>query len=220
MSIARSSGSAGSCRHALLGLQPPGASLHRQPRLGAGLARAASRRRPTTSSSSAAAAMAWRPPTTSPRSTASPMSRSSRRAISARQCRPQHHHRPLELSACRQHPLLRMVDEALGRARAGHQLQRHGQPARRAQSLPLRRAARRLCAARQRDAAQRRRRGTARPGRGPAARALSSISTMPASRSAAACCSGAAARCATTRSPGAMPAPPTGAASTSSRTAK
>ena len=48
----------------------------------------------------------------------------------------------------------------------------------------------------------------------------SSISTMRASRSWAACCSGAAARCATTRSPGAMRAAPIRAASTSSRIAK
>ncbi len=52
------------------------------------------------------------------------------------------------------------------------------------------------------------------------ARALRRFRQCPLSRSAAACCSGAAARCATTRSPGAMRAAPTAAASTSSRTAK
>ena len=50
--------------------------------------------------------------------------------------------------------------------------------------------------------------------------ARSSISTMRAFRSTAGCCSGAAARCATTRSPGAMRAAPTAAASTSSRIAR
>ena len=47
-----------------------------------------------------------------------------------------------------------------------------------------------------------------------------SISTMRAFRCRAACCSGAAARCAMMRSPGAMRAAPTAAASTSSRIAK
>ena len=45
-------------------------------------------------------------------------------------------------------PVLRTFDEALGRARAGHQLQRHGEPARRPEPLPLGRATRRLCPAR------------------------------------------------------------------------
>ena len=58
--------------------------------------------------------------------------------IGSRQCRPQHHHRPLQLPAARQHPVLRMVDEAVGGPGAGPQLQRHGQPARRAQPLPFR----------------------------------------------------------------------------------
>ena len=44
-----------------------------------------------------------------------------------------------QLPAARQHPVLRKVAEAVGRAGAGHQLQRHGQPARRAQPVPLRR---------------------------------------------------------------------------------
>ena len=100
-----------------------------------------------------------------------------------RQCRAQHHHHPLQLPAARQHPVLRMVAEALGGAGAGHQLQRHGQPARRAQPLPLRRAARRLRAARQRHAAARRRRRTARPRRRARASRRCSTSTMPASRS-------------------------------------
>ena len=89
-----------------------------------------------------------------------------------RQCRAQHHHRPLELPAARQHPVLRMVDEAVGGAGAGPQLQRHGQPARRAEPLPLRRAARRLCAARQRHAAARRRCRAARPRAGARAGAV------------------------------------------------
>ena len=53
---------------------------------------------------------------------------------------PQHHHHPLQLPAARQHPVLRMVDEAVGGAGAGPQLQRDGQPARRAQPLSLGRA--------------------------------------------------------------------------------
>ena len=57
-----------------------------------------------------------------------------------RQCRPQHHHRPLQLPAAGQHPVLRILAEAVGGAGAGPQLQRHGQPARRAQPVPLRRA--------------------------------------------------------------------------------
>ncbi len=125
-----------------------------------------------------------------------------------RQCRAQHHHHPLELPARRQHPVLRMVDEAVGGPRAGPQLQRDGQPARRAQPLSLRRAARRLRAARQCHAAARRRCRAARPrGRAQAWRP-SSISTTRAFRSWAGCCSAAAARCATTRWPGAMRAPP------------
>ena len=137
-----------------------------------------------------------------------------------RQCRAQHHHRPLQLPAARQHAVLRALAEALGGAGAGPQLQRHGQPARRAQPLPLRRAARRLCPARQRHAAARRRCRAARPRRRCGRCCRSSISTTRASRSRAGCCSGAAARRATTPSPGAMRAPPTGAASTSSRTAR
>ncbi len=46
-----------------------------------------------------------------------------------------------------------MLAEALGRAGAGPELQRDGQPARRDQHLPLRHAARRLCASRQCHAA-------------------------------------------------------------------
>ena len=57
-----------------------------------------------------------------------------------RQCRAQHHDHPLQLSAAGQHPVLRIVDEALGGAGAGPQLQRDGQPARRAEPLSFRRA--------------------------------------------------------------------------------
>ncbi len=80
-----------------------------------------------------------------------------------RQCRPQHHDHPLQLSAARQYRLLRAVDEAVGEDGARPQLQHHGQPARRAEPLSFRRPARRLCAARQRHAHQRHRRRTARP---------------------------------------------------------
>ena len=72
----------------------------------------------------------------------------------------------------RKHALLRMVDEALGGARAGLELQRHGEPARGAQCLPLRSPARCLCAPRQRHAAQRRRCRAARPRAGQDARPL------------------------------------------------
>jgi hypothetical protein len=106
-----------------------------------------------------------------------------------RQCRAQHHHHPLQLSAAGQHPLLRMVDEAVGGAGAGPQLQRHGQPARRAEPLSFRRPARRLRPARQRHAAARRRRRTARSRRRARACCRSSISTMRAFRFRAACCS-------------------------------
>ena len=57
--------------------------------------------------------------------------------IGSRQRRAQHHHHPLQLPAARQHPVLRMVDEAVGGAGAGPQLQRHGQPARRAEPLSI-----------------------------------------------------------------------------------
>ena len=96
-----------------------------------------------------------------------------------RQRRAQHHHHPLQLSAARQHPLLRMVDEAVGGAGAGPQLQRHGEPARRAQPLSLRRPARRLRPARQRHAAQRRRCRAARPRAGAGHCALSRFRQRP-----------------------------------------
>ena len=48
---------------------------------------------------------------------------------------PQHHHHPLQLPAARQRAVLRMVDEAVGGAGAGPQLQRDGEPARRAEPL-------------------------------------------------------------------------------------
>ena len=113
-----------------------------------------------------------------------------------------------------------MVDEAVGGAGAGAQLQRDGEPARHRQSHPLRRAARRLCAARQRDDARRRRRRAARPPRRCARWRRSSISTTPAFRSRAACCRRAPARRGTTPSSGATRAAPTGSASTSCRTAR
>ena len=100
--------------------------------------------------------------------------------------------------------LLRMVDEAVGGAGAGPQLQRHGQPARRAQPLPLRRPARRLRPPRQCDAPARRRCRTARLASRCAHGALISISTTRAFRSRADCCSGAAAPRATTRWCGVM----------------
>src|SRR5579871_1321850 len=66
-----------------------------------------------------------------------------------RQCRAQHHHHPLQLPAAGQCALLRVVDEALGRAGAGLQLQRHGEPARRHQPVPFRSPARCVRQARQ-----------------------------------------------------------------------
>ena len=74
--------------------------------------------------------------------------------IGSRQRRAQHHDLPLQLSAARQRAVLRMVDEAVGGAGAGAQLQRHGQPARHREPDPFRRPARRLCPARQRHAAR------------------------------------------------------------------
>ena len=118
-------------------------------------------------------------------------------------------------------PLLRMVDEAVGGAGAGPQLQRHGQPARRAQPLPFRRAARRLCPPRQRHAPARRRRRAARPRARARAAALSRLRQCALSRSRAACCS---ARGGTARHDavawGYARARRASAASTSSRTAK
>ena len=107
-----------------------------------------------------------------------------------------------------QYPLLRIVDEALGRAGAGLELQRHGQPARRVEPLSFRWAARRLCAARQCHALARRRCRAARSRAGPRHAAVPRISTTRAFRSRAASCKSAAARRGTMRSPGAMRAAP------------
>ena len=94
---------------------------------------APSRSRNTTSSSSAAAGTGWRPPTTSPRSTASPMSPCWRRAGSAAAIpaatRPSS--APTICGTRRAH-LYEHVAEAVGGPVAGAQLQRHVQPARRA----------------------------------------------------------------------------------------
>ena len=140
--------------------------------------------------------------------------------IGSRQRRPQHHHHPLQLPAARQHAVLRVVDEAVGGAGAGPQLQRHGQPARRAQPLPFRRRS----ATPTRGAATPCGCTASMPSCSTASRCARwcpiSISTTRASRSRAACCSGAAARRGTTRWPGAMRAAPTSAASTSCRTAR
>ena len=78
-----------------------------------------------------------------------------------RQRRPQHDHRPVELPDAGQHPLLRAFAQAVGRPRAGPQLQRDDQPARRAEPVPQRFAARRLRSPRQLDAPARRRRRNA-----------------------------------------------------------
>ena len=137
-----------------------------------------------------------------------------------RQCRAQHHDHTVQLPAAGKHPVLRMVDEAVGRIGTGHQLQRHGQPAWRTQPLSFRRrSATRLraaatpcgCMASTPNCWIRRR---------CAAWCRCSISTTRVSRSKAACCRGAAARCGTTRSPGVMRARRTNAASISCRTAR
>ncbi len=118
-------------------------------------------------------------------------------------------------------PFYEYVDEALGRAGAGPQLQRHGEPARRAQPLSTPTA--------QRDAYARR--GNAMRLHGVDAELLDhgggpDDAAVPRFRQRALPDPGrpaaarAAARCATTRSPGATRAPPTASASTSSRTAR
>ena len=102
-------------------------------------------------------------------------------------------------------PFYEWSHEALGGARAGPQLQRHGQPARRAQPLPLRRAARRLsrgaatpcgCTASMPSCS------TATQVRGDGAVPRLRQRPLPDPRRAAA--ARAAARCGTTRWPGAM----------------
>ena len=80
-----------------------------------------------------------------------------------RQHRTKHHHRPLELPARRQRALLRVLAQAVGGAGAGLQLQCHVLAAEHSQSLPRRRAARRLHPPRQRDDPQRRGCGVPRP---------------------------------------------------------
>ena len=57
--------------------------------------------------------------------------RAGKRLYRLRQCRPQHDDHPLQLPAAGQQSVLRTVDEALGRAGAGFQLQRHGVATRR-----------------------------------------------------------------------------------------
>ena len=158
--------------HALFARKPPRQRGHRQPQLEADLARA--RAEAALRCGDRRRRRAW------PRHRA--LSRQGARHRQCRrgrevlyrlgQCRAQHHHRPLQLSLARQSSLLRMVDEAVGGARAGPQLQRHGQPARRAERVPFRPAARRLCAARQRHAAARRRCRAARPRAGARAGAV------------------------------------------------
>ena len=164
-----------------------------------------SRSRTTTWSSSAAAGMGSPPPITSPRSTASPMSRCWRRATSARG------NVGRNTTIIRSNYLLpgnmpfyewsMKLWEGLEQ-----DLNYNAMVSQRGvlNLYPFRRAARRLCAARQRHAAARRRCRAARPRAGARAWCRSSISTMRAFRSTAGCCSGAAARCGTTRSPGAM----------------
>ena len=88
--------------------------------------------------SSAAAAMGWRPPIISPRSTASPTSRCWRRAGSAPAMPGATPRSSAPTICCPATAVLRAVDEAVGRAGAGPQLQLHGQPARRAEPVPLR----------------------------------------------------------------------------------
>ena len=104
-------------------------------------------------------------------------------------------------------PFYECSHEAVGGAGAGPQLQHHGQPARRPQPVPLRRPAQRLRPARQRHAPARRRRRAARPRAGARAVALRRLRQRALSDLRAGCCSGAAAPCATTPSPGAMRAP-------------
>src|SRR6185437_6238415 len=64
---------------------------------------------------------------------------------------------PLELPPGREQPVLRALDAALGRPRAGPELQHHGEPARGVEPLSLRLATRRLRSTWQCDAYARRR---------------------------------------------------------------
>ena len=80
------------------------------------------------------------------------------------QCRPQHHHRPLQLPARRERAFLRVEPEALGGAQPDAELQRHVLAARRAEPRQQSGAARPACAARQRHAAERHRRRAADAG--------------------------------------------------------
>ena len=103
------------------------------------------------------------------------------------QHRPQHHHHPVELLARAERALLRALAEAVGRAHARPELQRHVQPARRGEPRAQRRPDRRGPPPRQRNAAERHRRGVAVGRPGPvdgAASELLAERTFPDHRSA------------------------------------
>ena len=191
---------------ALFGLLRPFPGPERQYRLEAGLARAGAEGRTTTSSSSAAAGTASRPPTTSPRNTASPTSPCSRRAgIGSGNI-------GRNTTIIRSNYLLPgnipFYEWSLKLWEGLEQDLNYN-------AMVSQRGVLNLCPFRR--AARRRSRAAATPcgmhgvdaelldARGRAqARARFSISTMRAFRSMAASCSRAAAPCATTRSPGAM----------------
>ena len=120
--------------------------------------------------------------------------RAGERLSGRRQHRPQHHHRALQLSARRSGPPLRFRAATLGRLEPRTELQRHVQPARRAQSGPYVAGHARHRTARQRESLERHRRRSAQHGRGSregaadelfAERPLSGTGARPGNRVAA-----------------------------------
>ncbi len=152
---------------------------------------------------------------------ARPHRRARERLDRRRQHRPQHHHHPLQLSVRGKRRTLRSRGQDVGGPVASPQLQRHVLAARRddarayacttcrspsATSTPIAATASTTSG----SSRSRRRRSVRR----------STSRTTSAIRCSAPPCSGAAARRGTTPWPGAMRAPPTRSASTSSRTAR
>ena len=103
------------------------------------------------------------------------------RTCRIRQCRPQHHHHPLQLPAARQHPILRDVPEIMGTLGAGDQLQRHDQPTRCVEPVSFRQPARCGDSSRWRDAPSWRGRGAAQSRRHPRPSSVSRLRYGPVS---------------------------------------
>ena len=135
--------------------------------------------------------------------------RARARLARRRQHRPQHHDLPLQLPLRRERRLLRPCAQALGGAEPGAELQRHVQPARRADAGAHRPRRAGRPAPHPRQPAQRRRQRVADAGAGQGVLPAAQPATTCAIRCWARPCSGAAARPATTRWPGATPAAPT-----------